>query len=143
MNVLLQKKILDKITRYNSLMTISIFGSEFYKKDQGIVKHLANLKKALPHYTWLYQDPSEDLVIPTDDWWILDIAMNISKPLHFHDLSKFQKTKSLSAHDYDLWLELNLQQKLGNLPKLNILVIPPNYNLKDLIKFIKLELHHH
>jgi len=119
-------------------MTISVFGNILVEKDAALVRLLPWLKKQFPQHTFIFQDPVEDLQIPQEEWWILDLAEGIDRVVVFSNLDKFVRNKGTSVHDYDLFMELKLQQKLGRLPEiLKIIAIPttmPEKEIKEVLK---------
>lgn len=118
-------------------MTISVFGNPTTNQDSLLVNLLPQLRKSFPKHTFLHQDPTEDLKIPQKEWWILDVVQGIKKITVFGDLDKFQRSKSLSVHDYDLYLDLQLKAKLDLLPPLKIIAVPPYFDPKKIIEKLK------
>lgn len=118
-------------------MIISVFGNAMVEKDAALIRLLPWLKKQFPQHTFVFQDPVEDLIIPKEEWWILDLAEGIKRVTVFSDLNKFVGSKGLSVHGYDLFLELKLQQKLGNLPPLKIIAIPITMPAKEIKEVLR------
>ena len=118
-------------------MTISVFGNILVEKDAALVKLLPWLEKTFPDYKFIFQDPVEDLEIPKEEWVILDIAEGIDRVVVFGNLDKFVRNKGTSVHDYDLFMELKLQEKLGRLPKLKIIAIPMKMEEDEIKEVLK------
>jgi len=118
-------------------MQISVFGSAAYEKDSALIKLLPQLKKTFPQHQFIYQDPTEDLIIPKDEWWILDMAEGIDKITVFNNLDQFTHKQSTSVHDYDLYMELKLNEKLGRLPKLKIIAVPLEWEKEKILSKLK------
>ena len=115
-------------------MTISVFGNPVYEDDALLVRMLPQLRKAFPQHKFIHQDPTENIIIPKDEWVILDVAQGIDKITVFNNLDQFESTRSVSVHDYDLFLELKLQEKLNKLPKLKIITVPIDINQDIILK---------
>jgi hypothetical protein len=121
-------------------MTISVFGNILVEKDAALVRLLPWLKSEFSQHTFIFQDPVEDLQIPalTKEWWILDLAEGIERVVVFGNLDKFVRNRGTSVHDYDLFMELKLQQKLGRLPEvLKIIAIPTTMQETEIKEVLK------
>jgi len=105
-------------------MLISVFGSKIYKKDMDLLALVPKLRKLFPRHKFIIQDPTEDLRIPENKWIIVDKAEGIDKITVFENLNNFVSTRSLTVHDYDLYMELKLQEKIRKLPKMRIITVP-------------------
>ncbi|OGK55932.1 hypothetical protein A3J15_02740 [Candidatus Roizmanbacteria bacterium RIFCSPLOWO2_02_FULL_38_10] len=117
-------------------MIISIFGNSVLEKDSILIKLLPQLRKNFPKHQFVHQDPTENLQIPEGEWWILDAAEGISEITIFDQLDHFVKMKSSSVHDYDLYTELKLKQKIGQLPKIKIIALPTTMKEKEFLSLI-------
>ncbi|OGK21267.1 hypothetical protein A3C23_02025 [Candidatus Roizmanbacteria bacterium RIFCSPHIGHO2_02_FULL_37_13b] len=115
-------------------MTISVFGNSILKSDSLLISLLPQLKTQFPQHQFIHQDPTENLLIPKGEWSIIDVAEGINKVTIFDNLDHFVRTKSLTVHDYDLYLDLKLKQKVGQLPKIKIIAIPQFMKKKDVLE---------
>ena len=91
-------------------MKISVFGNPLVKKDSLPLRILPKLKKIFPKIEFVFQDPTETLNPPKDEWWILDAAEGVKKIEILENLEKLESTKAISVHDYDLTFDLYLLQ---------------------------------
>lgn len=135
-------------------MNIYVFGNPILKKDSLPARLLPKLRKELPEVTFIHADP-------TENWWqpastrldsarlaqrgegekelvIMDTVQGIEKVTVFNSLAEFEKTSRITPHDYDVYVDLKLMQKVGKVKKATIIGIPyGNTSLKNILKEIK------
>ena len=104
-------------------MKVYIAGNPFVKGDSLPLTLLPQLKEAFPHLSFEEVDPNENFV-PEERSIIIDTVKGIGDVRWFNSLDDFMKTKSVTAHDYDLGLHLQLLKKLGKVRQLQIIGIP-------------------
>lgn len=115
-------------------MFITIFGNQDLAIDSSVVLALPELQKIFPQISFLHQDPTENLTVPKDRWIIVDVAQGIDQIHVFRSLDQFTESKSLTAHDYDLYTDLKLMQKTRTLPPLVIIAVPIFYKKSDVVE---------
>ena len=106
---------------------VSVFGNEMDPQDSMVVKMVPELQKKLPDVDFQLVDPTESLEPPSDPWIILDVGMGIDEVVVVEDLKQLDQVKGQSVHDFDVYMELRLREKLGQLPKIKIIIVPALY----------------
>ena len=140
-------------------MTVFVLGNPDLEDDNVAVRLLPRLKKQFPEITFKHIDPldglGENLICRTSDLpagrqaivriydknlnnqkeriIIIDTIKGISKVTIFNDLSQFAAShRRMTMHDFDLYDELILLQKLKKLPKIAIIGLPWGVSEKDI-----------
>lgn len=134
-------------------MKIFVLGNPDLEGDDVAVRLMPRLKKQFPEIEFKHIDPLEGLgenpICRTSDdrriydkksdqknnerIVIIDAVKGISKVKRFDDLAQFVSThKRLTMHDFDLYDELILLQKLKKLPKIAIIGLPWGVSEKDI-----------
>ena len=103
---------------------ISVFGNETEAKDNLAVRLVPNLQRRFPKIEFRIMDPTESIEPPSDPWIILDVGVGIDKIMMIEDLKQLDYIKGSSVHDFDVYLELRLREKLGKFPKVKIIIVP-------------------
>lgn len=106
-------------------MDIWVFGNPDLQEDALPVRLLPRLQDAFPIHHFVLQDPLDEWQLPQDTLTIIDTVKGIDRVTAFTSLEAFQSTPHVTMHDYDLWSELKIRQKIGPLPALTILGVPP------------------
>lgn len=125
--------------------TIYIFGNPLLDFDNLPIKLIPKLKKLFPAINFIIQDPNENIKpAKNGELIIIDTVMGIKKVTIIDDIEKLETSKIYSMHDFDLAFNLKLLKKIGQLKKLAIFGVPPNYpkekaidELKKLIWYIQ------
>ena len=107
---------------------VSVFGNEVDKNDSLPLKFIPGLKKRYPKVDFLVQDPTESLEPSGDPWIIIDSAIGLHHVTMIESLEDLEYIKGSSVHDFDVYMELRLQAKIGKLPKIKIILIPQTEN---------------
>ena len=81
-------------------------------------------------------DPTENLEPPGDPWIILDVGMGIDEVVVVEDLKHLDRVKGQSVHDYDVYMELRLKEKLGQLPNVKVIIVPYDMSKDDAINSV-------
>lgn len=105
-------------------MRIFIFGNPDRKDDSIPVKLLPQLEKDFPEHTFISQDPNEDWDT-SEPFWVIDTVHGLKEIMMFDSLDQFVEAPRMSMHDFDALTNLRFLQKLGKLPKIKIIGIPP------------------
>lgn len=116
-------------------MNVYVFGNPDLVKDSLPLKILPELKEKLPEFNFQAKDPNEDLDI-SQPFIILDTVVGIDKVIVFTRLKEFSSSPNLTLHDFDVFSNLKLLEKLDKLPKIKIIGIPPTISESEAIKEI-------
>lgn len=103
---------------------VTVFGNEIDAKDNLVVRLVPTLRTRMKNIEWRIEDPTESLEPAGDPWVILDVGVGIKEVVVIEDLKELDYVKGSSVHDFDVYMELKLRQKLGQLPKIKIILIP-------------------
>lgn len=120
----------------SSVTVVTVFGNETEAKDNLAVRLVPELKKRWPNIEWRIEDPTESLEPPSDPWVILDVGVGIDKVMVVTDLKQLDYVKGSSVHDFDVYLELRLREKLGQLPKLKIILVPYDWPVNRAVEAV-------
>lgn len=113
---------------------ISVFGNEMEERDNLAVRLVPELEKRFKEIEFRVSDPTETLEPPSDPWVILDVGMGIEEVVVIEDLGDLDFVKGQSVHDYDVYMELRLKEKLGKLPKIKIILVPADWKEKPALR---------
>lgn len=119
---------------------VTVFGNIVEEKDNLVVGLLAELKQRLIDVDFVVADPTEDLEPPTDPWIILDVGMGIDSVIVVDDLQQLEQIPGQSVHDFDVYLELRLREKIGRLPDIRIVIVPFDMDQRQALDEIELTL---
>jgi hypothetical protein len=103
---------------------VTVFGNPTEILDNLAVSLVLDLQKRFPEIDFQIMDPTENLEPPSDPWIILDVGMGIEDVVVVEDLAQLELVKGQSVHDFDVYMELRLKEKLGKLPKIKIILVP-------------------
>lgn len=115
---------------------ITVFGNETEEADNLAVRLVPELRKRMKRVDFRIMDPTESIEPPSDPWIILDVGVGIEKVTVVEDLTQLDYVKGSSVHDYDVYLDLRIREKLGQLPKLKIILIPFDGNREKMLNEI-------
>lgn len=104
-------------------MTIYCFGNTIDSGDSIPVQLIPILRNEFPAASVMHLDPSENFM-PEHASVVIDSVEGATTVQMFSDIDAFVITKSVSVHDYDLGLHLQLLKKLHKLPKIHIIAVP-------------------
>ena len=111
-------------------MNIYVLGNEIDKADRLSLLLIKPLKKKFPRINFIRFDPTEELPEEEGRLVVIDTVVGINKVTIFNDLKAFGPAPQVGVHDYDLYLDLSLKQKLKKLSEFLILAVPMGYDLK-------------
>jgi Ni,Fe-hydrogenase maturation factor len=114
-------------------MNVYIFGNKDLAYDSLPIKILPEIKKTFPKINFEIKDPNEELDT-SSSFLILDTVMGIDKVIVFTRLKEFSSSPNLTLHDFDVFSNLKLLEKIGKLPKIKIIGIPPTISEKNALK---------
>ena len=120
----------DSQLRY---MKVYVLGNPLVAADSLPLKLLPKLRNALPDIEFIETDPTENF-IPEANSIIVDTVLGITKVTRFNSIDEFEILRSVTAHDYDLSLHLQLLKKLGKLKEVKIIGIPVKGNQQIALK---------
>lgn len=106
---------------------VFVFGNRDLKFDSLPVRILPKLKKVLPNLNFQIKDPNEELG-DKESFIIIDTAEGIKEAKVFNDLKSFLPSPRFSLHDFDVYANLRLLEKLKKLPKYKIIALPLSYS---------------
>lgn len=112
------------------MISITVFGNEVEGKDSLAVRLVPELKKRFKKINFQISDPTENVEPPSDPWIIIDVAVGINEVVVVEDLKKLDYVKGSSVHDYDVYMDLRLREKLGQLPSIKIILVPNDWDEK-------------
>ncbi|MFA6198326.1 MAG: hypothetical protein WC734_04220 [Patescibacteria group bacterium] len=102
---------------------IWLFGNIDLPQDSLPLRLQERLSSEFPNIKFIVQDPLDEWVMP-EQLYIIDTVQGLDKVTVFNSLDQFQKTPSVTMHDFDLGMQLRMLQKVGQLPKLTIFGVP-------------------
>jgi hypothetical protein len=104
-------------------MKVYIAGNPLVKDDNVPLKLLPILLRVFPRVIFEEADPNENF-IPEKGSIIIDTVEGIARPQLFDSIDNFVRTRSVSAHDYDLGFHLLLLRKLHKISDVRIIGVP-------------------
>ena len=104
-------------------MKVYVLGNPLVKEDNMPLRLLPKLKKTFSSIHFRVVDPTENF-IPEEGSVILDTIDGFGEVTLFTDVSKFQTTRSVTLHDFDLMLHLQLLIKLHKVDSVKIIGLP-------------------
>lgn len=117
--------------------TVYVLGNPLIPQDRLPIKLLPQLKKYCPQIDFKLLDPTEELPIEnTREIVLIDTVISLKKVTIFHDLSYFALSPRVTAHDFDLPLNLGILEKLGKIKNITIIGVPPKGNESQILKEI-------
>jgi len=108
-------------------MTVYVLGNPEIEEDSLPLRILPKLREALPEINFEIKDPNEDWGVD-DSFILIDTVRGIEDVTVFETLSAFTRTKSVTMHDFDVFLNLMFLEKLGMLMEYKIVGVPPTMN---------------
>ena len=118
----------------NQPKIIYIFGNPLLPEDSLPLRLVPDLRKALPEIDFVVADPIENLKPQNKELIIIDTILGIKNIVVINNINKIQLSPLYSAHDLDLGFNLKLLAKLGQLQKITIFGLPPNFPPKKALK---------
>lgn len=119
-----------------TIKKIFVFGNPDLKDDSLPLQLLSPLKIKFPQIKFSHLDPNENWELE-NELVILDTVKNIKKVQIFKDLKNFEKTKSLTLHDFDALTNLLWLKKLKKLKKITVIGLPADLKEKKALKEIE------
>jgi len=111
---------------------IYVFGNPLVKEDSLALK-LAESLQGKAKGIEFKAVASLDEVKERENLYIMDVAFGLKKAEIIEDLNKLEAGQPVSAHDFDLAMELKMLKKIGRLGKVRIIAIPAGYELEKAI----------
>ncbi len=105
---------------------IYVFGNPLLSFDNLPIKLMPKLQKEFPQIKFIAFDPNENLKPINKELFIIDTAQNIKNITIINNLNNIKIEKIYSLHDFDLAFNLKLLEKIEQLKKITIVVIPMN-----------------
>lgn len=113
---------------------VTVFGNPVEERDSLLVGLVPELEERFPDINFQIMDPTENLEPPSDPWVILDVGMGIEEVVVVEDLDQLERVPGQSVHDFDVYMELRLKEKLGRLPRMKIVIVPMEMERKMALK---------
>lgn len=105
-------------------MEIYVFGNQDLAFDSLPLRLIPKLTARFPDDSFLVRDPNEEWEF-SGPFVVLDTVVGIEVPKIFKNLSSFQEAPRMTCHDFDAYSNLRWLEKIGRLPKLVIVGVPP------------------
>lgn len=108
-------------------MEIIIVGNIDLPEDALPLRLLPRLKSAFPALRFRSLDPNEEWDLKKA-FVLIDTVVGISAPMIFSSLKAFMSTPRITMHDFDALSQLRFLEKLGKVPQIKIIGVPPMMN---------------
>ena len=106
------------------MITIHYLGNEFVKEDSLAIELADTLKNKFKDVKFKKIDNFEDMITIKDKYYFMDVCEGISKARLINDIAVFENIRTITSHDIDFGFFLKLNDKLGEINKVNIICIP-------------------
>lgn len=116
-------------------MNIFVFGNPDLVMDSLPLQLLPDLKERFPEHEFIVKDPNEDWDT-SEPFVVIDTVVGLPEITVFDTLKAFESVPRISMHDFDALTNLRFLEKLGKLPKIKIIGIPPMISAKDALESI-------
>ena len=116
-------------------MKIYVFGNEDIEMDSLPVRLMGDIKKEFSDISCEHLDPNEDFDT-SEPFIIIDTVVGLKNVHLFESLKDFVPPPSFTCHDFDVFSNLRLLEKLGMLPNYRIIGIPPMMNKEEALQEI-------
>ncbi len=137
----IHKNTLPSPTKPSESAEIWLFGNPDLPVDALPIKLLPKLKAAFPAVQFSVQDPLDEWEIPPS-LTIIDTVQGLEHVQVFDSLDAFQQDRRVTMHDFDLGMQLQFLKKLGKLPSLRIIGVPPTLSEDEAFTQITAVLRH-
>lgn len=121
-------------------MKIYVFGNKDIEMDSLPVRLMGDIQNEFPDISCEHLDPNEDFDT-SEPFIIIDTVVGLEEAHIFESLKDFIPPPTFTCHDFDVFSNLRLLEKLGKLPVYRIIGIPPMTDkdkaLKEIIAMIK------
>jgi len=107
-----------------NMITIHYLGNEFVKEDSLAIELADTLKNKFKDVKFKKIDNFEDMITIKDKYYFMDVCEGISKARLINDIAVFENIRTITSHDIDFGFFLKLNDKLGEINKVNIICIP-------------------
>ena len=110
------------------MFKVFVFGNEDWPGDQASLQAAARLKE-IDGIEFVTIKPNEDLsFIEGEKVVLMDVVSGIDEVmiLNENSLDRLVINRGVTAHDFDLGLQLKLLKKMGKLQKVTIIGLPQN-----------------
>ena len=107
------------------MITIHYLGNEFVKQDSLAIKTAEKLKDNFKKEVVFKKiDTFDDMINVKDKYYFMDVCEGLSKARLINDIAVFENIRTITSHDLDFGFFLKLNDKLGELNKVNIICLP-------------------
>jgi len=123
-------------------MKIFVFGNPDLDMDSIPLQILPDLREKFPEHEFVAQDPNEEWGLE-EPFWVIDTVVGLEEPHLFDSLDAFVQGPRMSMHDFDALTNLRFLQKLGKLPEIKIVGLPPDIDKNKALEKIGVLLESH
>lgn len=105
-------------------MEFWIFGNADLPQDSTPIHLMPRLQAAFPEHTFVLKDPLDEWEPMPEHLRIIDTVVGLGRVQVFTNLDQFERTPSVTMHDFDLITQLHFLQKLGKLKGITLYGVP-------------------
>ncbi|MCM2325979.1 MAG: hypothetical protein NDI94_05950 [Candidatus Woesearchaeota archaeon] len=106
------------------MITIHYLGNEFIKEDSLAIELAEKMKARYKDVVFKKIETFDDLMSVKDKYYFMDVCEGISSARLINDIAVFENIRSITSHDLDFGFFLKLNDKLGEVNKINIICLP-------------------
>lgn len=105
-------------------ITIHYLGNEFIKSDSNAIEIAKKIKDKHPGVEFKKIETFDDMINLKGKYYFMDVCEGINTARLINDIAVFENIRSITSHDLDFGFFLKLNEKLGEINKLNIICLP-------------------
>lgn len=105
-------------------ITIHYLGNEFVKEDSLAIELAEKLKPKYKEVIFKKIETFDDLINFKDKYYFMDVCDGISTARLINDIAVFENIRTITSHDLDFGFFLKLNDKMGEINKINIICLP-------------------
>jgi len=121
------------------MKTVFVFGNRLLEKDS-LAHEVAERLRGKVKGIEFEEAESLDGIKNKEDLYIMDVCFGLQKVETIRDISMLEVRQPVSAHDFDLAMELKLREKLGQVGNVTIIAIPEGYSIGKAVSEARCEL---
>ena len=121
-----------------ALKKVFVFGNPLVEKDS-LALEVAKRLGRMPGIEFVYVESLDDAET-TGDLYIMDVCEGLEKVETIEDIARLDASSPVSAHDFDLAMELKVREKIGEIGKVKIIAIPVGFPIEKAVACARLEL---
>ncbi len=105
-------------------ITIHYLGNEFIKSDSAAINLVKKIHEKHPDVVFKKIDTFDEMMNIRGKYYFMDVCEGIERARLINDISVFENIRSITSHDLDFGFFLKLNEKLGEINKINIICLP-------------------